>query len=55
MNISESVRASFLFTLLPERDGRGVQGSGTNSPWRADPRLLVIPHSCSRVAENNPN
>jgi len=40
---------------LPERDGRGVQGPGTNSPWRADPRLLVIPTSCSRVAESNLN
>jgi len=40
---------------LPECDGRGVQGPGTNSPWRADPRLLVIPTSCSRVAESNLN
>lgn len=40
---------------LPERDGRGVQGSGTDSPWRADPRLLVIPASCFRIAENNLN
>ena len=40
---------------LPERDGRGVQGPGTNSPWRADPRLLVIPPSCPRVAEDNLN
>ena len=44
----------FQLALLPERDGRGVQGSGTDSPWRADPRLLVIPPSCSRVAESNP-
>ena len=36
-------------------DGRYVQGLGTNSPWHADPRLLAIPASCSRVAENNPN
>lgn len=40
---------------FPQCDGQGVQGSGTNSPWRADPRLLAIPSSCSRVAENNPN
>ena len=44
-----------IFTQLPERDGRGVQGPGTSSPWRADPRLLVIPTSCSRVAESNPD
>jgi hypothetical protein len=35
--------------------GRCVQGLGTYSPRRADPRLLAIPPSCSRVAENNPN
>ena len=33
----------FHYRVLPECDGRGVQGSGTYSPWRADPRLLVIP------------
>jgi hypothetical protein len=40
---------------LPWCDGRCVQGPGTYSPRRADPRLLAIPTSCSRVAENNPN
>lgn len=45
----------FQCSQLWVRDGRGVQGSGTYSPWRADPRLLVIPASCSRVAENNLN
>jgi len=45
----------FDYTRFPERDGRWVQGSGTNSPRRADPRLLVIPASCSRIAENNLN
>ena len=45
----------FRLIQLPECDGRRVQGSGTDSPWRADPRLLVIPTSCSRVAENNPD
>jgi hypothetical protein len=30
-------------------------GLGTYSPRHADPRLLAIPPSCSRVAENNPN
>ncbi len=33
----------FRLIQLPECDGRRVQGSGTDSPWRADPRLLVIP------------
>lgn len=33
----------FHYMILPECDGRGVQGSGTYSPRRADPRLLVIP------------
>ncbi len=44
----------FHYILLPECDGRGVQGSGTYSPWHADPRLLVIPASWSRVADTNP-
>jgi hypothetical protein len=37
------------------RDGRYVLGSDSNSPRRADPRLLAIPPSYSRVAENNLN
>lgn len=41
--------------LFPGCDGRCVQGPGTYSPRHADPRLLAIPTSCSRVAENNPN
>jgi len=40
---------------LPWCDGRCVQDPGTYSPRRADPRLLVIPASCTRVAEYNPN
>ena len=32
-------------------DGRCVQGPGTYSPRHADPRLLAIPTSCSRVAD----
>ena len=40
---------------LPWRDGRCVQDPGTYSPRHADPRLLAIPTSCSRVAENNLN
>ena len=36
-------------------DGRCVQGPGTYSPRRADPRLLAIPTSCRRVAAYNPN
>jgi len=45
----------FKYSKLPWRDGRCVQDPGTYSPWRADPRLLAIPTSYSRVAENNPN
>ena len=48
-------KRDFLHYQFSVCDGRGVQGSGTYSPWRADPRLLVIPASCSRVAENNLN
>jgi hypothetical protein len=40
---------------FPKCDGRYVQRSETNSPRHARPRLLAIPTSCSRVAENNPN
>src|SRR5271168_5646190 len=40
---------------LPWCDGRCVQGPGTYSPRHADPRLLAIPPSCTRVAECNPN
>jgi len=36
-------------------DGRCVQGPGTYSPWHADPRLLAIPTSWSRVADSNPD
>src|SRR5674476_1142250 len=36
-------------------DGRCVQGPGTYSPWRADPRLLATPTSCRRVAAYNPD
>ena len=36
-------------------DGRCVQGPGTYSPRRADPRLLAIPTSWSRVADSNPD
>ena len=42
-------------TQLPWCDGRCVQGPGTYSPRHADPRLLAIPTSCLRVAEDNPN
>ena len=51
-----NTKNSFFFRALqfPRCDGRCVQSPGTYSPWRADPRLLVIPSSCSRVAENNP-
>ena len=53
--IKKIKKKDFQYIQLPERDGRGVQGSGTYSPWRADPRLLVIPASCFRIAENNLN
>ena len=36
-------------------DGRCVQGPGTHSPRRADPRLLATPTSWRRVAASNPN
>ena len=36
-------------------DGRCVQGPGTYSPRRADPRLLATPASRRRVAAPNPN
>src|SRR3954447_23002610 len=36
-------------------DGRCVQGPGTHSPRRADPRLLAIPASRRRVAARDPN
>ena len=40
---------------LPWCDGPCVQDPGTYSPRHADPRLLAIPTSCSRVADCNPN
>src|SRR5678815_5991564 len=40
---------------LPWCDGRCVQGPGTYSPRHADPRLLAIPTSWSRVADSNPD
>ena len=40
---------------LPWFDGRCVQGPRTYSPRHADPRLLAIPTSWSRVADSNPN
>src|SRR6202008_3484314 len=45
----------FWLSQLPWWDGRCVQGPGTYSPRRADPRLLAIPTSWSRVADSNPN
>ena len=36
-------------------DGRCVQGPGTHSPRRADPRLLATPTSWRRVAASSPN
>src|ERR687893_1005513 len=48
-------RTVFGSTQLPWCDGRCVQGPGTYSPRRADARLLAIPTSCRRVADDNPN
>jgi len=45
----------FWSNRLPWCDGRCVQGPGTYSPRRADPRLLAIPPSWSRVADSNLN
>src|SRR5208337_4625689 len=45
----------FWLSQLPWCDGRCVQGPGTYSPRRADPRLLAIPTSWSRVADSNPD
>ncbi len=45
----------FWLSQLPWCDGRCVQSPGTYSPRRADPRLLAIPPSWSRVADFNPN
>src|SRR3569623_2730306 len=45
----------FWYSQLPWCDGRCVQGPGTYSPRRSDPRLLVIPTSWSRVADSNPD
>src|SRR5437660_11740487 len=45
----------FWLSQLPWCDGRCVQGPGTYSPRRADPRLLAIPTSWSRIADSNPN
>jgi len=45
----------FRSNQLPWCDGRCVQGPGTYSPRHADPRLLAIPTSWSRVADSNPN
>ena len=50
--VSEPV---FWLSQLPWCDGRCVQSPGTYSPRRADPRLLAIPPSWSRVADSNPN
>src|SRR3981081_1089206 len=46
---------SFRYNRLPWCDGRCVQGPGTYSPRHADPRLLAIPTSWSRVADSNPD
>src|ERR671931_1134973 len=40
---------------LPWCDGRCVQDPGTYSPRHADPRLLAIPTSRSRVADYDPD
>ena len=45
----------FRLYQFPWCDGRCVQDPGTYSPWHADPRLLAIPTSRSRVADYDPN
>ncbi len=47
--------SDFWLSQLPWCDGRCVQGPGTYSPWRSDPRLLAIPPSWGRIAAPNPN
>jgi hypothetical protein len=47
--------SNFWYSQLSWCDGRCVQGPGTHSPWHADPRLLAIPTSWSRIADSNPN
>jgi hypothetical protein len=47
--------SDFWLSQLPWCDGRCVQGPGTYSPWRSDPRLLAIPPSWRRIAASNPN
>jgi hypothetical protein len=51
----DGIATGFGRPRLPWLDGRCVQGPGTYSPRRADPRLLAIPPSWSRVADSNPN
>ena len=51
----DGITTGFGRPQLPWLDGRCVQGPGTYSPRHADPRLLAIPPSWSRVADSNPN
>ena len=55
LSLQQIERIPLNISQLPNRDGRCVQGYVTNSPQRADLRLLTIPSSCSRVSENNLN
>ena len=45
----------FGYSQLSSLDGRCVQDPGTYSPRQADPRLLAIPTSRSRVADCDPD
>ena len=47
--------SDFKKSPLSQIDRRCVQGPGTCSPRRADPRLLAIPASWCRIADTNPN
>ena len=47
--------SDFWYNWLSWCDGRCVQGPGTYSPRRADPRLLAIPTSWGRIADPNLN
>ena len=53
--IAQGQLSDFWYSQLSWCDGRCVQGPGTYSPRHADPRLLAIPTSRSRVADSDPN
>lgn len=54
-NEKKDMKYYFGEKLLSQIDRRCVQGPGTFSPRRADPRLLAIPTSWYRVSDTNLN